>query len=128
MESTQPLTAVRLAGFVWLVCTPFLWLGAALSKMESVEQYNIQLGVVTVVSVVSVGAAFGAFAGHRWPRPVLLVLSWLAAGLWAYSGITLSTKTDIEFLPIVIGCCFAALAASLHLDGEADPDSPADHA
>jgi hypothetical protein len=40
MTPTQPLTAVRLAGFIWLLLAPLVWLGAALSKMDTAERYN----------------------------------------------------------------------------------------
>lgn len=128
MKDAQPLTAVRLAGFIWLLLSPLVWLGAALSKMDTAERYNIQLGLATVVSFVAVSAAFGAFAGRRWARSVLLALSWLAGGLWIYSGLSHSTSADFELLPISIGICFVFLAALLHVDARPDPNSPADHA
>ena len=126
MKATQPLTAVRLAGFIWLLLAPVLWLGAALSKMDTVERYNIQLGLATLVSIVATGAAVGAFADHRWARPLLLALSWSAAGLWIYSGLSLSTSADIYVLPIGIGGCFVLLAASLHVEARPDLNAAAD--
>ena len=124
MTATQPFTATRLAGFVWLLLAPLVWLGAALSKIDSPERYNIQLGVATVVSIVAMGAAFGAFTDRGWARPVLLALSWSSAALWIYSGFSLSTSADIEVIPISIGGCFVFLAALIHIDAPSPADQP----
>lgn len=116
MTSKQSLAAVRLAGFIWLLLSPLVWLGAALSKMDTTERYNIQLGLATVVALVAIGAAIGAFRGYVWARYVLLPLSWSTAGFWIYSGISISTSANIGVLPISIGVGFVALAAFIHLD------------
>lgn len=119
MTPAQPLTAVRLAGFVWLLLAPLVWLGAALSKMGTTERYNIQLGLATLIALCAVAAGVAAFKSRGWARPVLLSLSWSAAVFWVYSGVALSTRADISVLPIVIGVCFVALAALLHIDAPA---------
>ena len=116
MTRTQPLTAARLAGFIWLLLAPLVWLGAAVSKMESDESYNIQLGLATVLGIVAIGAAYGAFRNHRWARSVLLALNWSSAAFWIYAGIANSSKMDFDLLPVGIGGCFIVLAALLHLD------------
>jgi hypothetical protein len=84
--------------------------------MESAESYNIQLGLATLLAVVAIGAAYGAFRNHRWARSVLLALTWSAAAYWIYGGIANFSKTDFELLPVGIGGCFVVLAALLHLD------------
>jgi peptidoglycan/LPS O-acetylase OafA/YrhL len=126
MNARPPLTSTRLAGFVWLLLAPLAWLGAALSKMDTPERYNIQLGVATVISIVAVGAAFGAFSGRGWARLVLLALSWSSAAFWIYAGVSLSTSGDIEVIPIIIGGFFVLLAATLHVDAAPNSSLPAD--
>lgn len=126
MTGTRPLTAVRLAGFIWMLLAPFVWLGAAFSKMDTAERYNVQLGLATVVTVVAICAAFAAFAGRQWARSVLLALSWSAAGIWIYAGISFSAASDFDVLPIGIGFCFVVLAASIHIDAPSQLDLPGD--
>lgn len=88
--------------------------------MDTAARYNVQLGLATVVAVVAIAAAFAAFANRRWARPVLLALSWSAAGIWVYAGLSLSATSNFDVLPIGIGVCFAVLAGSLHIDGVQD--------
>lgn len=126
MTDARPLTAVRLAGFIWLLVAPLVWLGAALSKMDTAERYNVQLGLATVVAVVAISTAIAAFAGRGWARAVLLALSWSAAGIWIYSGLSLSAASDFGVLPMGIGVCFIVLAASLHIDAPSKLDLPGD--
>lgn len=126
MTDRRQLTAVRLAGFIWLLLAPLVWLGAALSKMDTPERYNVQLGLATVVAVVAISAAIAAFAGRRWARAVLLALSWSAAGVWFYAGLSLFAASDFDVLPIGIGVCFMVLAASLHIDGPSKLGLPGD--
>lgn len=108
-------TLVQAAGVLWVAAAALLWLGAALSKMDTVGRYNIQLGIATGVCVVASVAAVAAFMGYRWPRVVLILLSWTAAAFWLVSGHPMSKAGDV--LPILIGCFFVAMAIGLHLEG-----------
>jgi len=114
VTNDQPFfNLVQGAGLLWVVAAALHWLGAALSKMDTLERYNVQLGIVTGICVVAIVAALGAFAGYRWPRPVLILLSWSAAAFWLISGYSLLRSGDV--LPILVGCFFASMAAVLHL-------------
>ena len=105
------LRLVQAAGLLWIVIAALFWLGAALSKMETLERYNVQLGVMTGVVVIAVVAALGAFAGYRWSRPLLILLSWAAAAFWLIS------LRSGDVLPILFGCFFASMAVVRHLAG-----------
>ncbi len=114
VTNDQPFfNLVQGAGLLWVVAAALHWLGAALSKMDTLGRYNVQLGIVTGVCVVALAAALGAFAGYRWPRTVLILLSWSAAAFWLISGYSLLRSGDV--LPILIGCLFASMAVVLHL-------------
>ena len=68
MTETLPPNVVQGAGLLWLLATPLLWLGAALSKMDTVDHYNVQLAIVSGICVLAVGAGLGSFSfkAYRW--------------------------------------------------------------
>jgi hypothetical protein len=126
VTSIQPLTAARMVSAIWLLLAPLVWLGAAVSKMESNEHYNIQLGFATILVLVVIATTVGAFRGRKWARYILLGLSWAAASVWVYSGVSLSTPENFEVLIICIGIGFMLLAGLLHLNPNCDAESGAD--
>ena len=101
IKQTLPFELVHGAGTLWLLSAPFIWLGAALSKMDTLERYNIQLLVASIVSLAAVCAALGAFAGKSWSRTVLFILSCVAAVYWLWMGSSL--WSDGYIWPAAVG-------------------------
>ena len=114
MTERLPVNVVQAAGLLWLLSAPVLWLGSALSKMDTLERYNLQLGIFTIVGAMAIAAGLGAFAlaTYRWARLVLILLSWTASAFWMASGYSLFPEGYV--FPSIVGCCYAAMAFALH--------------
>lgn len=114
MKKRLPVDAVQGMGLLWLLSTPLIWLGSAISKMETLDRYNVQLAVFCIVCVLAIGACLGSFAfsTYRWARAALILLSWSAAAFWLDSGYHLFRSGYV--LPLVIGFSYSGMALVLH--------------
>jgi len=120
-QEKLPSDFTKAVSVLWLLTAPFLWLGAALSKMDSVERYNLQLAVASAAGVLALVSAYGAFTGRVWARRLLIAITWPAAACWLAAGYSLWAFGYV--FPLLMGVFVALLAASLHVTRR-----PADHA
>lgn len=120
MKISTPFSVVKAAGVVWAITAPLLWLGAVLSKMETIERYYVQLSIASFVGIIAISSAIGAFAGRSWARGTLLLLSLAAATFMLSSAYSLyraqtvlPSLSGVHIFPSIAGGIFLALAALL---------------
>jgi hypothetical protein len=110
-----------------LLTAPLLFLGALLSKMDTIERYYTQLWVVGTVALLCVIASIGSLLKQPWAEWLLAVLYGVAAAFWLYSAFELaqaSAASDLGFglaaFPAAIGivCMGFAVALFLHCQSQ----------
>ena len=114
MTRRLPVNVVQGMGLLWLLSTPLIWLGSAISKMETLERYDVQLAAFSSACALAIVACIGSyfFSTYRWARVALILLSWSAAAFWLVSGYALFRSGYV--LPLVVGFSYVGMAFVLH--------------
>lgn len=95
-------------------------LGALLSKMDTIERYYVQVGVVSAVAVLCVVASIGSLMNRIWAAWLLTGLYGVAALFWLYCAGALAfdsvpgaSGVGLATIPALIGILCATFSVVL---------------
>lgn len=76
MEMTAEVKNYRRAA-TWILLSPLLFLMAAISTVESLTTYYVQLVCFSIVSIVGIATGFGFIFGWSWVNISAKYITWL---------------------------------------------------
>lgn len=116
--STDPRRRLPIFGAIWIALAPIVFLMAALSTVESLTIYYVQLAAFSTVALVGFVAGVGALFRHIWAGRSMLVLSWVGGAYFCCSALMLFiwpflpwTTAKFDWLMFVLCPAVAATGA-----------------
>lgn len=102
----------------WIFLGMFLWLMAALSKVESLTIYSIQLAFSSIISVLGVVSGTASLYLKEWGYKIMKFLSYLMCAMFVGSGIVviLLTLPDLiygDYEPIIATIPIVLIVAAI---------------
>ena len=93
-------------GWIWIIMSPILWLMAAISTVESITTYYIQLTIFSIVAIIGIACGIAALFQLSWAYIALKYLSWLSFFFFTGSGIVMLAYS----IPMIINGNYATIA------------------
>lgn len=122
----------KLYGLIWIIISPILWLMAAMSTVESITTYYIQLTCLSIIAFIGFVSGVALLFQIKWAYVVLKYLSWLCFLLFSGAGVlmivysvitifkgnfsTIAIMLPVAFGVVVTGLPFYLMARKLSIN------------
>jgi hypothetical protein len=108
-------------GWIWIILSPILWIMSAISSIQSITTYYVQLTCFSIVAILGLVSGIATLFQVKWAPNILKYLSWLGFIYFSGAGVAMIAyytvfaiieakyKTAAILLPVSLGAVATGL-------------------